>query len=76
MRWITTLLSATLFALHLLAGSGGPDQYGYTWKDSDEPGGPVYNWVDITGSGTQILGLADDNIIGPLVLGENFPYYW
>lgn len=75
MRRILTLVTlaaqTALFAL-----SGGPDQYGYTWKDSDEPGGPVYDWIDITAIGSQVTGLADDNIVGPLVIGENFPFYW
>lgn len=70
------LLSTSLITLSLFAAQGGPDQYGYTWKDSDEPGGPVYEWIDITTTGTQVTGLADDNIVGPFVLGENFPFYW
>ncbi len=71
-----TLSLTTALALQVFAASGGPDQYGYTWKDSNEPGGPVYEWIDITGTGTQVTGLADDNVVGPIVLGQNFPYYW
>ncbi|GAB4134635.1 MAG: hypothetical protein Fur0041_08080 [Bacteroidia bacterium] len=58
------------------ANSGGPDAFGYTWKDSNEPGGPVYQWFDITQIGTQINGLGDDNFVGPIQLGGLFPYYW
>jgi hypothetical protein len=71
-----TLLALTQFAAAVLAASGGPDQYGYTWKDSNEPGGPVYEWIDITQTGTLVTGLADDNIVGPYTMGENFPFYW
>jgi len=58
--------------------SGGPDMYGYTWQDSDNPGGPAFNWIDITGlPGTVTLtGLADDNIKGPFVLNVPFHFYW
>jgi hypothetical protein len=59
-------------------GVGGPDAYGYRWIDSDTsaPGAPVYNWIDITGIGDTIRGLADDNVVGPFPIGFNFPYYW
>lgn len=59
------------------AGSGGPDPYGYVWKDSDEPG-ITYQWVDITGrpGAVRVAGLADDNAVGPFNIGWNFHYYW
>ncbi len=75
---VRTLTLSCLVALPfaLSAATGGPDQYGYIWKDSNEPGGPVYNWIDITQTGTLVTGLADDNVVGPFVLSTNIPFYW
>ncbi|MCP4582015.1 MAG: T9SS type A sorting domain-containing protein [candidate division Zixibacteria bacterium] len=56
--------------------SGTPDSYGYTWVDNDNGGSPVYNWVDITGTGVLVDGLADDNAVGPFDIGFVFPFYW
>jgi len=62
-----------------ILGSGGPDMYGYEWKDSDEPGGPAFNWVDISGVGTPIMfnstGYCVDCNAGPFPIGFSFPYY-
>ena len=71
-----TLLLLLFAASTLFAATGGPDQYGYIWKDSDEPGGPVYSWIDITTTGTAITDLADDNLHGPIIMAGNMPYYW
>jgi hypothetical protein len=54
----------------------GPDNCGYTGKNSNDAGGPNFNWVDITTVGTEITGLGDDNTVGPIQMGFNFRYYW
>ncbi|MBK9331959.1 MAG: exo-alpha-sialidase [Ignavibacteria bacterium] len=62
----------------VLDGMGGPDAGGYSWIDSDEPGGPVYNYVDISGVGTAITtwttGTGDDGAV-TLPLPFSFNYY-
>jgi Carboxypeptidase regulatory-like domain/Secretion system C-terminal sorting domain len=82
-------LSKTEFSLlrqaHLVGGShnvidhlGGPDAFGYVFKDSDEPDGPTFNWIDITATGTEVSesgGITDDDQIGPFPIGFNFPFY-
>lgn len=41
------------------AATGGPDTYGYTWVDSNEAGGPVFQWIDPTTGQTVITGNDD-----------------
>jgi hypothetical protein len=59
-----------------LLGTGGPDVFGYIWKDSDEPGGPTFDWIDISAVGTTIpFASSDDSNYGPIPIGFDFPFY-
>ncbi|MCH8332129.1 MAG: T9SS type A sorting domain-containing protein [Bacteroidetes bacterium] len=66
----------TLVPFALFADNGGPDDFGYKWRDNQSPNGPVYNWIDITSNGTMVLGLGDDNYVGPFSIGFDFHYYF
>lgn len=54
--------------------SGGPDDFGYQWKDSDHPDGPLYDWADISADGI-IAGTGNDVNLGPFPVGFGFEYY-
>ncbi|MFC2101163.1 PKD domain-containing protein [Bacteroidota bacterium] len=57
--------------------SGGPDAYGYTWKNSNHSTNPpVFGWFDISVIGSEVIGLADDNIVGPFTASSGFQFYW
>lgn len=72
------LLAGLLISVQVSAqtAAGGPDAYGYTWRDSNEPNGPTASWYNITTIGTQLTGLSDDNVIGPFGWIDGFQYYW
>lgn len=75
LQLIVIFLSLSGFAN---AGSGGPDAYGYIWRDNLDPQGPTYNWVDILSKPGRVLveRLSDDNTQGPFQMNFNFHYYW
>jgi N-acetylneuraminic acid mutarotase len=53
--------------------TGGPDLFGYTFKDSTEPDGPIADWAEITG--TNNIPFGDDTWHGPYPIGFTFNYY-
>lgn len=59
----------------LLEGAGGSDTYGHMWIDSDDPSGPIFEWVDIASSENLITLSGNNSISDPIVLGFQFPFY-
>ena len=63
--------------------SGGPDNFGYEWIDSNEPNGPQFIWNDISSTGNEATNWTsvstfnpkDEGYSGPFNIGFNFKYY-
>jgi len=77
-KHLLILTFLTFSAFKILAGNGGPDGFGYVWKDSNDPDGPAYNWIDITQyfNASEVTLLGDDNSRGPFETNFIFHYYW
>ena len=55
---------------------GGPDAAGYYWRSNTDPGGPALDYVDISGIGTVVAALSNQDDLGTLVaLPRPFTYY-
>jgi|GEM_PF-2220766 len=60
----------------VLLGAGGPDEFGYTWSDSNEDMGVSFEWIEISDVGTPLQALSgtwDDNT--SIDLPFSFPFY-
>lgn len=55
--------------------SGGPDAFGYTYVDSNEAGGPAYEWVELSGTGAASVPFEDESLHGPFAFGFDFDFY-
>jgi len=70
---IALFLVLILLSLPLFARTGGPDSFGYRFIDSDEPGGPTFEWLDIEATGT--AGPSGDDSYRVISLPSAFEYY-
>jgi len=61
----------------VILDSGGPDAYGYYYYDSEDNAfnAPAYNWRDISGIGTDMNIIGDDENVGPFAIGFTFNFY-
>jgi C1A family cysteine protease len=60
----------------IAAPPGGQDAFGYSWRDSDSSGGPIYDWKDISRIGQEITFYDLDNgVSSNQLFGFNFDFY-
>ena len=53
--------AVTQVVMHYFESRGGPDAFGYSWFDSDDPAGPAFDWQELSPDGT-VLGAGDDTL--------------
>ncbi len=58
-----------------LEGTGGSDNYGHIWIDSNEPSGPAFAWIDISASGTELPFTGSSGISNLINIGFPFTFY-
>ncbi len=59
----------------VLYSVGTDNNFGYSWIDSDEEGGPVYSFNDITSTGTEITSLMGGDGSTEVTLPFTFEFY-
>lgn len=79
--WTSCAIVLASAATVLLAGgaaalSGGPDAFGYAFRDNLSSGGPAFNFVSIALNGTAVPGFpCDDCLSGAVPIGFPFTFY-
>jgi hypothetical protein len=71
--WILATLCIVGVSSHARAAAGGPDAFGYSYVDSNSPGGPVFSWTDLAATGTEV-SLTDDDSVS-VSIGFDFSFY-
>ena len=71
--WPAALIIALAAAPCARAATGGPDAFGYTYIDNDEPSGPLFQFLDLQGVGTPV-NLGDDDS-QQVSIGFPFSFY-
>ncbi len=56
-------------------GTGGADDFGHIWIDSQEPSGPLFDWIDISESGTMLPLTGNNAISNEVPIGFDFNFY-
>lgn len=54
--------------------AGGQAGFNYGWIDSDAPGGPAFNWIDISATGAE-SGIDEDGGSAVVPIGFDFVFY-
>lgn len=58
-----------------LEGTGGSDNFGHIWIDSNEPSGPAFAWIDISTSGIELPFIGSSGISNLINIGFPFTFY-
>ncbi len=71
---IVASLGFILFSKNLVAATGGPDDFGYSYADNEEAT-VTYEWIDISGMSPESLTLEDDGESTAIAIGFPFTFY-
>jgi len=68
-------IMVTLVTAYAHQSIGGPDGYGYSYRDNLAPCGPEFNWIDISSTGTQLNPAMHFFMSDELTIGFDFEFY-
>jgi uncharacterized repeat protein (TIGR01451 family) len=72
---VSLLLLSMLIGVIPAARAGNLDSFGYAYKDNNTPGGPAYNWIEISETGTKAIGDSGIDFVNNINFGFDFSFY-